>query len=260
MKKIKIKNLNHFYKHKSGEKYHVLKDINLDIEKSDFIVILGESGCGKTTFLNIIAGLLIPSNGSLIIDGKKIKSPHYTRSMIFQNPTLLPWLNIKENILFGCRLRKDIDNINERISKYIDLMGLKGFEKEFPKNLSSGMAQRVSFARSMINKPDILLLDEPFTALDFYNRSRLQAELIRNWLFEKYTIIFVTHNIDEAILLGRHIVLLGNTPTNIVKIYEVDLKYPRNLNNKELYDLRIKIQNQFEKLAPLKNNNNGKNL
>ncbi len=255
MSKILIRNLNHTFILQDGKQIPVIENINLKIEKSEFIVILGESGCGKTTFLNILAGLLEPANGSVFIDNEKIQGPSHKSALIFQKPCLLPWLNVKENILFGFKLRKEKSDIDNKVSKYINLMGLNGFEKVYPVNLSQGMAQRVAFTRALIGQPDILLLDEPFTSLDFYNRTRLQSELIRNWLFEHYTIIFVTHDIDEAILLGRKIVLLSNKPANIVHIFEVDSKYPRDLKNKKLFELKIEIQKKFEDLFPCSLNN-----
>ena len=249
MTEISIRKLYHSYHSSSWKTQDVLTNINLDIEKGDIVVILGISGCGKTTFLKILAGLLKPTSGEIIINNKKITSPHHSISYIFQQPCLLPWLNIKENIIFGCKIRKDKKNLNERVAKYIELMGLEKFEKAYPAHLSVGMAQRVAFARSLINNPEILLLDEPFTALDFYNRKKLQSALLKYWKKEKFTVIFVTHSIEEAILLGNKIVLLCESPSKIKSISEINYEYPRDLNNKSLFDLKIEIQDKINSIA-----------
>ena len=253
MSKIKIENISHSYK--QGDKQHdTLSNINLTIEKGELLVILGESGCGKTTFLNILAGLLTPAAGSVWIDDNryKVNRPHFSRSLITQQPYLLPWLNVKENIMFGCKLRNDLDDLSNRVNKFLKFMGLESFKKAYPKSLSLGMAQRVAFARSLISTPEILLFDEPFTSLDFYNRSRLQVELLRIWQKEKYTMIFVTHDIEEAILLGQRIVMFGNSPSTIEHIFNVDEPYPRDLKDRKIFDLKIDIQNKFKEILDFK--------
>jgi ABC-type nitrate/sulfonate/bicarbonate transport system ATPase subunit len=249
MNELKIENLDYSYKLSNGEELSVLKNINIEIKKGDFVVVLGESGCGKTTLLNLIAGFLFPSRGTIKIDNEIIKCPHHSRSFIFQEPTLLPWLNVKDNILFGCKIRNEkIEAVIKRFEKYIEILGLKNFVKSYPYELSHGMRQRVAFARALINKPEIILLDEPFTGLDMINRAKIQSELIRNWLIEHYAIVFVTHDIDEALSLGRKIILLGARPSTIEHIFELDLKYPRDLTNKQLFDLKYEIQRRFRQI------------
>ena len=254
MSKIRIENLSHSYNSQNNNDIEVLKNINLEIRENEFIVVLGESGCGKTTFLNIIAGLMEQTSGTVWVnnDSYAVSRPHFSRSLINQQPCLLPWLNVKDNIGFGCRLRNDKIDLSNRINKFIKLMGLHGFEKVYPSHLSVGMAQRVSFARALINRPEILLLDEPFTALDFITRARLQDELIRIWQKEYYTIVFVTHDIDEAILMGQKIVMLGNQPTKVEHIINVDYKYPRDLNDNKLFKLKIEIQKKFKEIMDIK--------
>ena len=254
MAKVKIENLSHSYFSQNNGHIEVLKNINLEIKDYEFIVVLGESGCGKTTFLNIIAGLIGQSKGKVWINNNKyeVNRPHFSRSLINQQPCLLPWMNVKDNIGFGCKLRNDNTDLSNRINKFIKLMGLQGFEKVYPSNLSVGMAQRVAFARSLIGKPEILLLDEPFTALDFITRARLQVELIRIWQKENYTIVFVTHDIDEAILMGQKIVILGNTPTTVEHVINLDYKYPRDLNDSNLFRLKIEIQKKFKEIMDIK--------
>ncbi len=248
MKSISIKNLYYSYKLASNEELMVLNNISLNINKGDFIVILGESGCGKTTFLNLVAGFLHPTSGDIKIDDTIISGPNYKRSFIFQQPALLPWLNVRENILFGAKIRNEKKDTTKLFEKYINLLGLKKFVKTYPHNLSHGMAQRVAFARALINQPEIILLDEPFTGLDIVNRSKIQSELIRNWLIEHYTIIFVTHDIDEALLLGRKIVLFGARPSRVEYVFDIDLRYPRDLTNKKLFDLKYEIQRRLRQI------------
>ena len=245
MKAIKIKNLSCSFYKENKEPFPVLKDISLEIKAGDFVVVLGISGCGKTTFLNLIAGLLIPPEGTIIIDNYSVSRPHFSRSYIFNEPHLLPWISVKENIAFGCKLRGDMDHLSERVEEFIKLMGLEGFANAYPDQLSSGMAQRVAIARSLISNPHILLLDEPFTVLDYYNRSRLQKELVKLWKRLSFTTVLVTHDIEEALIVGKKIVMLSDRPTQVMQIYELDSDNPRDIDTEEMLHLKIAIQNKF---------------
>lgn len=247
MSMIEIRDLSFIY-NTLDEELEVLKNINLDIKEGDFVVVLGESGCGKTTFLNILAGHFLPTFGEVKEEGERISKPDYKRSFIFQQPALLPWLTVKENILFGCSLRGEHTNIESRVDKYIEIFGLKNFENSYPSSLSLGMAQRVAFARALVGKPKVLLLDEPFTSLDFINRKQLQGELVRTWHKERFTAVFVTHDIEEAIILGQKIVLLTKRPARISKIFQLDFDYPRDIYSKELLELRREIQRNLENI------------
>lgn len=225
--------------------YTVLQDLSFTIGEGDFIIVLGESGCGKSTLLSILAGLCAPSSGEIWVDEERITGPHPNRSILFQQPSLLPWLDVRGNIIFGCKLRKDLDKIESRANQLIEIMGLSGFEHVLPKELSLGMAQRVCLARALIGHPRILLLDEPFSALDTYNRSHLQMELLDFWHIENFTAIFVTHDIDEAILLGNRIIMMGGRPSRIIETYPVDLTYPRDMTNPFFFELRTKVLKKF---------------
>jgi NitT/TauT family transport system ATP-binding protein len=254
MAKIEIENLSHSYFTESNRSLQILKNINLSIENSELVVVLGESGCGKTTFLNIIAGYVNPMEGNVWVNNRRysVSRPHFSRSLLSQQPCLLPWLNVRENISFGCRLRKDTEDLNNRVNKFIRIMGLEGFEKALPGNLSVGMAQRVSFARALIGKPEMLLLDEPFAALDFITRRRLQDELVRIWQREKFTMLFVTHDIDEAILMGQKIVILGNSPASIEHVISINTPYPRTLAQNKMFKLKVEIQEKFKETMDVK--------
>ena len=224
----------------------VLKDISFSISPGDFVIILGESGCGKTTLLNLLAGLETPSRGSIRVDGKPLKGIHPSRSMLFQQPALIPWLNVMENVAYGCRLRKDTENLDYRVNQFLEIMGLTGFARTKPGQLSLGMAHRVCLARALVGHPETLLLDEPFASLDTFTQAHIQEELVNLWLSETFTAVFVTHDIDEAILLGNRIVLLGGEPANITATFDVNLTYPRDRNHADFKAIRTQILDRFK--------------
>ncbi len=219
--------------------------MDITLEKGEFIVLLGKSGCGKSTLLKIIAGMEKTTTGSVIIDGEKVISPHPSRVLMFQEPALLPWLNVSENIMFGCKIRGDNLNLSERVARYIKRINLIGFESYMPFELSAGMCQRVCLAQSLIGKPEILLLDEPFGALDPFTRGMLQDELINLWKTRNFTAVFVTHDIEEAILLGSKILLMGGTPTRIMDTIENPLSHPRDVLKKSFLKMKSDIIEKF---------------
>lgn len=228
--------------------YTVLEDIHMHITEGDFVIILGESGCGKSTLLKIIAGLLAPTSGNVLINNRAIDRPDPSITLLFQQPSLLPWLNVEQNIAFGCKLRGDTDNLDYRVRQFIEIIGLSGFEKVHPLTLSVGMAYRVSLARALVGHPSVFLLDEPFSALDTFTRSRLQEELINIWLSENFTAVFVTHDIDEAILLGRKVVLIGDRPGRIMDIIDIDMPYPRKITDEFFFRTKTDILNKFKQI------------
>jgi ABC-type nitrate/sulfonate/bicarbonate transport system ATPase subunit len=244
--KIQLKDVSKSFKPQSSHKFTVLEGINVTINEGDFVVVLGESGSGKSTLLNMLAGLTPITGGEIRVEGRPVTGPHPSRSILFQQPSLLPWLNVKDNIVFGCKIRKDRTNLDIRALQLIEIMGLSGFENNYPPELSVGMAQRVCLARSLIGHPEILLLDEPFASLDTINRTRLQDELIEFWQIEQFTAVFVTHDIDEAITLGNRILLLGGRPTSIMEQIEIDLFYPRCITDDDFNRVRTKIFEHLE--------------
>lgn len=241
---VQIHNLNKSFAMKEGE-LKVLDNINIDIKKGEFICILGTSGCGKSTMLRMLAGLDTLYTGEVKVDGEEVKGPNPNIGMIFQESRLFPWMRVRDNIKFGITKGVSKEEQAELIEKHIELVGLKGFEKSYPHQLSGGMQQRVSIARSLIGNPKILLLDEPFGALDALTRMNMQQETLRIWEKEQATMILVTHDIDEAIYLGSRIVILSSRPGKVKEIIDVDIERPRKRTSKEFAELRNYIYNGF---------------
>lgn len=220
------------------------------IKGGEFFVLLGPSGCGKSTLLNMIAGFVSKSGGNLKVDNVEIDRPGRDRAVVFQqaDSSLFPWLTVRENVEFGLRMKKTPKAERKQISdRFIQLVGLSGHEKKFPKELSGGMKQRVQLARVLANDPAILLMDEPFGALDAMTRRTMQKELVNIWRETHKTVIFVTHDIQEALLLGERIGIMSVGPSsNITDIYDNTLPFPRDVASPEFYSLYNKIQGHFE--------------
>ena len=226
-------------------KVQALTDINLRVEPGEFISIVGGSGCGKSTLLRIIVGLDSESSGEVLLGDQSIRTPGVERGMVFQEARLLPWLTVTENIEFGCRSCTSSPERNRLVREHIDLVGLGGFEKAYPHQLSGGMQQRVSIARALVNRPKVLLLDEPFGALDALTRINMQQEVLRIWEAEKTTMILVTHDIDEAIYLGDRVVVMSSRPGTIKKIVQVSLPRPRDRSDYDFVQIRKDIYAEF---------------
>jgi NitT/TauT family transport system ATP-binding protein len=252
-KGIQIRHVSKNYNNSLNEKKRipdVIKDVNVEIEEGEFHILLGPSGCGKSTLLNIIAGFIPKSEGSITVDGREIKKPGRDRGVVFQNAdsAIFSWLTVKENVEYGLRM-KGIGSKERReiSSEYIKLVGLEQHENKYPKELSGGMKQRVQIARSLANNSEILIMDEPFGALDAHTRRIMQNELVRIWMQTKKTIVFVTHDITEAILLGQRISIMSVSPeSTIYKIYDVNLNYPRNVTSPEYGVLFQQVQAHFD--------------
>ena len=233
--KLQVFNLSKsFAKNKDSRKQLLVLDkINLDIYPNEFVCIVGASGCGKSTLLNIIAGLLPPSAGKVTIDGTELLGPGANRGMVFQNYTLFPWLTVADNIGFGLDLKK-ISKAERReiISYYLEIIGLTQFAKSYPKQLSGGMKQRVAIARALANKPEILLLDEPFGALDAQTKEQMQEFLYDLWDKTHITLLMITHDVEEAIFLAQKIYVMSAHPGRIQESIEIDLPTQRDLDLK----------------------------
>lgn len=231
-----------FDKVKEGGVFEVVKDLNINVRENEFLVLFGPGQCGKTTILNMIAGFEEPTAGKICMKGEEIHGPDPKRGMVFQNLAIFPWLTVMGNVEYGLRMKGvDKKNRRERAQYYIDLVGLKGFENHYPIQISGGMKQRVGIARAYCNEPDVILMDEPFGALDAQTRYLMQDEIIRIWEAEKRTVIFVTNNIEEAVYVADRIVVIRNCPTNVKAEYEIDLPRPRSYIDPDFLKLRREI-------------------
>jgi NitT/TauT family transport system ATP-binding protein len=239
--KIQIQDLWMTFQGKTGARdVHVLEAIDLEVQEGELICIVGQSGCGKSTLLNIVGGFLQASRGTARIDGEPVTGPDPKHIFIFQENAVFPWLTVEENIGFGVK-RSSAKERQERVHHYIEMVGLTGFEKSYPRELSGGMKQRVEIARALAAEPDVLFMDEPFGALDYLTRLRLRAELIRIWQQERKTVLFVTHDVEEAVQLADRVVVMGKRPSRIRAIVPVDVPRPRDLDDPRCRGLRDEI-------------------
>jgi NitT/TauT family transport system ATP-binding protein len=224
---------------------HVLRDLDLDVGEGELVCLLGPSGCGKSTLLNIVGGFLAPSAGEVRIDGELVTGPDPRRIFVFQERGVFPWLTVEENIGFGLWKLPEAER-RRRVAHYVGMVGLKGFEETYPRELSGGMKQRVEVARALAVDPDVLYLDEPFGALDSITRLQMRAELLRIWQRERKTILFVTHDIDESVQLADRVVVMSARPAEIRRVVEVDIPHPRDLSSRRYIELRDGI---FEEIG-----------
>ena len=233
--KVQIKAVEKIYEGRNG-KTVALNGVNLDIYDNEFICVVGPSGCGKSTLLNIIAGLHEASSGEVLVDGVKVEGTGVDRGVVFQQYALFPWLTVKKNVMFGLKLKKELteEQREEIAMKYIKIVGLEKFVDAYPKELSGGMKQRVAIARAYAVNPSLLLMDEPFGALDAQTRTQLQTELLKTWEEEKKTCFFITHDVEEAILLATKVIVMSARPGRIKEIIDIDIPYPRGQESKML--------------------------
>lgn len=238
---ISIKNVDRTYIDANGNEVEALKNINIYIKAGEFVSFIGPSGCGKTTLMRLIAGLDEAQEGDVFLDGEKIKGTNHERGYVFQQANLFPWENIEDNISAGLRARKIYKEHKDEVAHYIDIAGLKGFEKSYPHQISGGMAQRASLVRALINSPKVLLLDEPLGALDSFTRFSLQDKLLELWKERETTMILVTHDVDEAIYLSDRIIIMAPRPGKIEEIVTVNLRRPRSRTSDDFLILRKEI-------------------
>lgn len=248
---LEIKNVSRIYvdedKGADTENYvQALENINFTVNRGEFVSIIGSSGCGKTTLLRLVGGLDKPQSGELLMNGKRIDSPNPARGYVFQQGSLFPWLTVEQNIAAGLKARHVYREQKERVPYFVDLVGLKGFEKSYPHQISGGMAQRVAIARALINDPEILLLDEPMGALDSFTRADIQDKLLEIHQENHVTMILVTHDVDEAIYLSDRIIIMTPRPGKIREIVDVDLPEHRDRNSDEFIEIRRRIMERFE--------------
>ena len=234
-----------FEKIETDEVTHALNEINLTMESGEFISLVGPSGCGKSTILRLVAGLIQPTTGKLTVDGKTITEPSPERGMVFQKPTLFPWLTVWDNIAFSLRMQGRLKGNKDKVERLIKVIGLEKFRNDYPGQLSGGMAQRVALVRSLINEPDILLLDEPLGALDAFTRMNMQDEILKIWQEKEQLAIMVTHDVDEAIYMGTRVIVLDANPGRVVADIQIKEPFPRDRSSDTFVQYRNEILNRL---------------
>lgn len=246
---FKLNNISKIYNEKSDNQLTVLKDFNLEIRENEFLCIVGPSGCGKSTLLRILAGLEFPTEGEIYYRDQILKNPIKDIGMVFQNYSLMPWLNVEDNIALGLKFQKMSKKEREKtVTEHLEKIGLSKFSHSKPYELSGGMQQRVAIARSLANNPDVLLMDEPFGALDAYTRIQLQKELLRIWGNQKKTIVFITHSVDEAVYLADRIILMSKNKGSIAIDTHVDIPRIRDRSNPRYAELNQELLDALEEL------------
>ena len=249
MSSVSIQAVSRVFETAKGQRTQALQPVDFEVRDNDFVTILGPSGCGKSTMLRIVAGLDHPTSGRVLLDGRPVEGPGADRGMVFQSYTLFPWLTIEQNIRFGLRERGMPESQQkERAQYFIAKVGLRGFEQHFPKQLSGGMQQRTAIARALANDPKILLMDEPFGALDNQTRVLMQELLLGIWEAERKTVMFVTHDIDEAIFMANRVAVFSARPGRIKSEIAVNLPHPRHYTIKtspEFMDLKARLTEEI---------------
>lgn len=246
--KIIAKDVCKVYNQGKKNEFKAIDNVNIEVDLNEFVCLVGPSGCGKSTLLRMLAGLDFPTSGDITIDGETIIGPGADRGMVFQTYTLFPWMTVEDNIKFGPKLKKMTKTEQQEIAeKYLETIGLTKFRKSLPKELSGGMKQRVAIARALANKPEVLLMDEPFGALDLFTKSQMQLMMREIWQKERTTIVFITHDIEEAVFLGTKVYVMSSSPGQIREKVDIDLPYDRNLDLKDTPEF-IKIRRHIHSM------------
>jgi NitT/TauT family transport system ATP-binding protein len=235
MVKLSIEHLSkRYWFEREDREVLAMSDVSLAVEDGEFLALVGPSGCGKTTLLNIVAGLLPYEEGIVSIDGKQVKGPGVDRAVVFQHSSLLPWRTIAGNIRYGMEMQRRFDEatMHQRADYFVKMVGLNGFEKHFPNELSGGMQQRVNLARALAADPKVLLMDEPFAALDAQTREFMQAELLKIWSQDRKTVLFITHQINEAVYLADRVAVMSARPGRLKGVFKIPFGRPRTLSLK----------------------------
>ena len=243
---LKLENVSKsFAKVDSDEVTHALDNVSVTMESGEFISLVGPSGCGKSTILRLVAGLINPTMGKVTVDDKEVDGPSPDRGVVFQKPTLFPWLTVENNIGFSLEMQGKLKGNEHKVQRMIDVIGLQKFKDDYPGQLSGGMAQRVALVRTLINEPEILLLDEPLGALDAFTRMRMQDEILSIWAEKKQLALMVTHDVDEAIYMGTRVLVMDANPGRIVADIKIDEPFPRDRSSDEFIKYRVDILNRL---------------
>ena len=224
---------------------HALQDVSSTMSSGEFVSLVGPSGCGKSTILRLVAGLIRPTLGSVTVDGSEIEGPSPERGLVFQNPTLFPWLTVEKNISFSLDLRGEKEGREGKVRHMLEITGLERFKDDYPAQLSGGMAQRVALVRTLINEPEILLLDEPLGALDAFTRMNMQDEILNIWSQKRQLALMVTHSVDEAVYMGTRVLVMEASPGRIIADIKIDEDFPRDRSSASFVEYRNEILNRL---------------
>lgn len=240
--KVQVRNLT-----KNFGDVHVLDDVSFDVKKGEFLVVVGPTGCGKTTFLNLLSKIIEPTSGQILIDGEPADPKKHNLSFAFQEPSAIPWLTVQQNLEFGLKIKKHTkEEIKIRVDRIITLLGLEKFRNQYPNELSVSCEQRVIIGRAFVMYPDLLLMDEPYGQMDIKMRYYLEDEVIKMWKELGSTVVFITHNIEEAVYLAQKVLVLSNKPTTVKEVVEIDLPRPRDFSSPEFVETRKYITDQIK--------------
>ena len=224
---------------------HALSDVDLTMESGEFVSLVGPSGCGKSTILRLVAGLIQPTTGKVTVNGEEVMEPSPDRGMVFQKPTLFPWLTVEKNIAFSLKMQGKLKGNEDRVERMLKTIGLESFRQDYPAQLSGGMAQRVALVRTLINEPEILTLDEPLGALDAFTRMNMQDEILDIWKERKQLALMVTHDVDEAIYMGTRVLVMDANPGRIIADIKIPDEYPRDRSSESFVKYRNEILNKL---------------